>query len=248
MGLISETPFGLGKALLSGSKIGRKQGMKETLLVKIQTVLFDIDGTLLDTEPFILKAYAAAYKGLKREALPSDEDLMSLTGGDLGGVYKRLVGDDWPRAVKLHRAFQLENMHLSTPFPGADEALSFVKSKGCRIAAVTNRSRATSAKTLEIGGLAGYIEAVVAAEDSPALKPDPAPLYKALELLGEPLSGDGVVFVGDTPVDISAGRAIGAITVAATYGFHRDRVLETGPDHQIDSISKLPQILENLEK
>ena len=67
--------------------------MKETLLVKIQTVLFDIDGTLLDTEPFILKAYAAAYKGLKREALPSDEDLMSLTGGDLGGVYKRLVGD-----------------------------------------------------------------------------------------------------------------------------------------------------------
>ena len=222
--------------------------MKENLFVKFKTILFDIDGTLLDTEPFILKAYAAAYKGLKREALPSDEDLMSLTGGALEGVYQRLVGDDWPVAVKLHRAFQIENMHLAVPFPGAAETLSFVKSTGYRIAAVTNRSRATSAKTLEIGGLAGYIEAVVAAEDSPALKPDPAPLYRALELLGEPLSGEGVVFVGDTPVDVSAGRAIGAITVAATYGFHRARVLDTVPDHHIDSITKLAPLLESLEK
>ena len=216
--------------------------------MKFKTILFDIDGTLLDTEPFILKAYAAAYEGLRKTNLPSGEDLMSLTGGALEGVYEYLVGADWPEAVRLHRAFQLKNMHLAVAFPGAEATLSFVKSRGYRLGAVTNRSKATSAKTLEIGGLSGHIEVVVSAEDSAALKPDPAPLYRALKLLGEPPSGDGVIFVGDTSVDVFAGRAIGATTVAATYGFHRRGVLETKPDHQIGAISELPNLLEKIDR
>jgi pyrophosphatase PpaX len=216
--------------------------------VKLKTILFDIDGTLLDTEPFILKAYAAAYAGLKKTNLPSGEELMRLTGGALEGVYELLVGEDWPEAVRLHRAFQLKNMHLSVAFPGAKETLAFVKSRGYRLGAVTNRSKATSAKTLELGGLSEHIEVVVAAEDSVALKPDPAPLYRALDLLGESSSGDGVVFVGDTAVDVFAGRAIGATTVAATYGFHRRGVLETNPDYQIDDISELPNLLKKIDQ
>jgi len=81
----------------------------------------------------------------------------------------------------------------------------------------------------------------VSAEDAPALKPDPAPLARAYELLGFP---DGVVvMVGDAHQDIEAGRAFDANTVGAMYGFHGKALLEASPDYVIGAITELPAVL-----
>ena len=208
-----------------------------------RVVLFDIDGTLLNTERFILGAYHAALGALDLP-VPEDEVLRRATGDPLTEIYDRFAGRQAAEAVELHRSFQAEHIELSTAFPGARVVLEGLRGAGMRIATVTSRSRRTSGPTLTAAGLDALIEAQVAAEDAHALKPDPAPLRRALELLG--LSGDestaATVYVGDMRPDVEAGRALGVPTVAATYGFHGDAVLEAGPDHQIAALTELPAL------
>src|SRR5690606_32419695 len=114
--------------------------------------------------------------------------------------------------------------------------LTALRDSGVRMAAVTSRSRITSLATLELAGLMPYLGAVVSAEDAEAVKPHPAPLLRALKLLGADPEGGAIA--GDTRHDVNAGQAIGLLTVAATYGFHGDDVLASRPDRVIGSIAE----------
>ena len=208
-----------------------------------RVVLFDIDGTLLDTERFILGAYHSALDALDLP-VPSDEVLRRMTGDPLDQIYDGFAGARAAEAIELHRAFQSEHIELARPFPRAYDVLQRLREAGPRLAAVTSRSRRTSGPTLAAAGLDRFLEVQVAAEDAPALKPDPAPLRRALELLG--LRGKeataATAYVGDTRADIEAGRALGVPTVAATYGFHGEAVLEAGPDYHIAALAELPAL------
>ena len=168
-------------------------------------------------------------------------EMQHLMGLPLEEIYASMSGGEAPHMVESHRAFQRENLHLSVAFPGAGEVLDTLKQAGIALAAVTSRSRRTSVLTLELAGLAGYFGAIVSAEDAPALKPDPAPLRHALALLGR--TAAGAVMVGDTAHDIEAGRALGLLTIAATYGFHGEAVRDAAPDHAIGAITELPGVV-----
>jgi len=210
----------------------------------IRTVLFDVDGTLLDTREFILRAFEHAFDTHSLPRLPREE-LSFHVGRELEVIYAELRGLAMrDRLVEAHRWFQSENLHLAQVFPGAPEVLQGLSAQGVRIGAVTSRSRRTSGRSLEATGLSKHLEVIISAEDTERLKPHPAPLLKALERLGA--TGAGVVMVGDTPSDVEAGRAIGAVTVAATYGFHGREVLKSNPDCVIDDIRELPDILGSL--
>ena len=116
-----------------------------------------------------------------------------------------------------------------------------LKERGIALAAVTSRSRRTSVESLEAAGVSRFFGAVVSAEDVPTLKPDPAPLRKALELLGRDI--EGAAMAGDTAADVVAGKALGMWTVAALYGFHGREVLASAPDTAIETIAELPAAL-----
>ena len=218
----------------------------------IRTLLLDLDGTVLDTREFIL---AAMIHSLEKHQIagPSREDLrahldgsarpdvawlLSLVGLPLEQIYTTISGGDPAHLVELHRAFQGENLELVTAFPGAHEALASVRDAGVRIAAVTSRSKRTSLRSLEVVGLAQFFDAVVSAEDTPLLKPDPAPLRHALALLGAETTSAAVA--GDTAHDIVAGQRLGIRTVGVTYGFGPEAVRAAHPDALIDSITGLP--------
>ncbi len=184
----------------------------------IRTVLFDVDGTLLDTREFVYSALHHTLTG-NGIAVPPHSELAHLIGPPLETIYARLGSPaDSPRMVEEHRSFQADNLHLSVAFEGAEAVLKQLAERGLRLAAVTSRSRRTSVTTLELAGLLSYLETVVSAEDAPALKPDPAHLRVALTRMR--VGEAGVAMVGDTPVDVQAGMALGAFTVAALYGFH----------------------------
>jgi HAD superfamily hydrolase (TIGR01549 family) len=209
--------------------------------MSIRTVLFDVDGTLLDTREFV---YAALHHTLTSNGLtvPPRSELAQLIGPPLETIYARLGSPaDSGRMVDEHRTFQAENLHLSTAFAGVETVLSDLRSRGLRLAAVTSRSRRTSVTTLELAGLLPFLETVVSAEDAPALKPDPAHLRVALTRMH--VGEEDVAMVGDTPVDIEGGRALGAFTVAALYGFLGPAVAESSPDATMDDISDLPGLL-----
>lgn len=211
-------------------------------MTAIHTILFDVDGTLLDTREFILQAFEHTL-GASGLAVPGREELAAHVGlTTLHDFYAARTGGDAWALVEAHRVFQQANVALAVAFPGARETLAGLRSAGVRLAAVTSRSRRTTVPTLFHAGLAGYLDAVVSAEDASALKPDPAPFVRALELLGG-APGPGVAAVGDSTADVEAGRAIGLVTVAATYGFHGHRVLDAAPDHRLDHIADLAAVL-----
>lgn len=206
----------------------------------IRTLLLDIDGMVLDTREFVLAAFEHAFTHHDL-ACPGRDELSLRVGQPLESIYEAYCGELAAAFVESHRSFQERNLHLAAAFPGAVETLAGLRERGIALAAVTSRSRRTSVESLEVAGVAACFDAVVSAEDVAALKPDPAPLRRALDLLGrEPSSA---AMAGDTAADVVAGRALGMWTVAALYGFHGREVLASEPDAAIGAIAELPAAL-----
>jgi HAD superfamily hydrolase (TIGR01509 family) len=212
--------------------------------VAIEVVLLDIDGTLLDTTEFIHGAFehTARTFGL---TLPPREVLRQQVGRPLGEIYaEHAIDQAVAELVETHRTFQVRNLHLAAPFPGAGEALAALRASGYRLAAITSRSGRTSVLTLELAGLAPHFATVISAEDTEHLKPHPAPLELGLERLGA--SASYAVMVGDTAADVLAGQALGMPTIAALYGFQGEAVRSARPTVTITNIGELPAALAGL--
>ncbi len=205
-----------------------------------RTILFDVDGTLLDTREFIFRAYEHATAALGI-AQPAREWLAFQVGRELGAVYADLAPDQVPALIDLHRGFQSDNVELSTPYEGTEATLSKLRRAGILMATVTSRSNRTSGRTLETAKIARFFPVTISAEDAPALKPDPAPLLVALERLEQP--PETAIMVGDSMHDIHAARALGIRVIAATYGFPGAEVLNYRPDAFIEDIRDLPALL-----
>ncbi|MGH2634170.1 MAG: HAD family hydrolase [Tepidiformaceae bacterium] len=205
-----------------------------------RTLLLDIDGTLLDTREFIYSAFEHTIRA--NGLTPTGRtELQRVMGLPLEEIYGSMGATDPWAMVAAHRAFQGENLHLSFAFPGVIGVLERLRAAGIAMAAVTSRSRGTSLRTLEDAGLDGFFAAVVSAEDTIELKPDPAPLRLALALLKAPV--ETAAMVGDTAHDIVAGRAAGMKTIGVTYGFNPQAVIDARPDWTIASIAELPAVL-----
>lgn len=211
--------------------------------MKYRAVLFDIDGTLLDTFDFIYGAFEHAMT-LHGVPLPAEgrSGFADVMGGPLEECYARLAPGCDPHDLALaHRNFQASNLHLAKLFPGTLETLEFLKGKDCKIAAITTRSIRTSVRSLEQTGIDRYFDVVLSFEDVENVKPHPEPVLKALSMLG--IGAHEAMMVGDTYADIVAGKEANVFTVAALYGFGGQRLRELKPDAAIDSIADLQKLL-----
>lgn len=206
----------------------------------IQAVLFDVDGTLLDTTEFIFGAYAHACEAFGILS-PGREWLALQIGRKLEDVYDDFAPEFRDDMIEVHRTFQATHLELATPFAGAVETLEAIKTAGLRIAAVTSRSNRTSRDSLVVAGIAGYFDTVISAEDAVALKPDPAPLAEAVERLR--VEKQTAIMVGDSLHDVHAAHNYGIPVVAVTYGFPGRTVLEANPTIHIDDIRLLPPLI-----
>ncbi len=208
----------------------------------ITTILFDIDGTLLDTSDFIINSteYALAKFGYK---LPERKVIAQNIGKSFPDFYLTLSGSskDVEKLLETHRDFQLKNLHLSRLFLNSSKTLNSLKKRGYKMGAVTSRSKITSFQTLENAGIAHFFDVVISAEDTTKLKPHADPLLKALTYLKE--IPTKTVMVGDSHFDIEAGKNAGTKTIRATYGFHKDNLDSPAPDFFIDDIGELLELL-----
>ncbi len=206
-----------------------------------RAVLFDIDGTLLDTNEFVYQAFEYALKTYSLRSV-SRKDMRPLMGKSLEYIYSQLDPSHVPDLfIGAHRSFQTKNFHLSHPFPGTAHTLEKLQKAGIKLAAVTTRSNLTSVGTLERAGIRNFFDAVISAEDVKNIKPDPEPLLKALQILNE-LPADAYM-VGDSSVDIQAGKNANVKTVAVSYGFHRDTISDSNPDYLVDAIEEILPII-----
>ena len=208
----------------------------------ITTILFDIDGTLLDTREFILQAFEHALRTHEYE-VPDREEISAQVGKHLEECYLALAGSkkSLQKLVQAHKNFQDQNFHLSAIFPGVRETLEHLRGKGYKIAAVTTRYQRTAFQTLKDAGILYLFDTIIYGDDVSAVKPDPEPLLKALEILNE--KPEHAVMIGDSHLDIETGKNTGIQTIRVTYGFHKNQMHEPEPDYFIEDIKDILKIL-----
>ena len=209
----------------------------------MRAVLFDIDGTLLDTHEFIVQAFEYALRRHGYPVPPRNALISLVIGQSLVDGYAALNGGDRDVAelIETHRTFQEHHLDLCSAYAGAAEVLAVLRERGFRLAAVTNRSRRTSVKTLEMTGLAPFFDVVVSSEDTPRPKPYPDPLFIALEALA--VAPEEALIVGDSAVDMEAGRSAGVFSIAVTNGGADHRLAGSRPNLVIPSLAALLPLL-----
>jgi pyrophosphatase PpaX len=207
--------------------------------VRYETVLFDLDGTLVDSGAMILASFRHATRTVLAREIP-DEQLLTYVGGMRLAEQMQQIDPD--RADDLVRIYREHNEPLHRElqaFDGMLDVLETLKSERRRLGLVTAKRRATVELAFAVVPLDRYLEAVVAADDTERHKPHPDPLLRALELLdGRPRSA---VYVGDSPYDVRAAKSAGMAAVAVTWGgIHgAERLAEEDPDALVGSAEEL---------
>ena len=189
--------------------------------MRFPVVLFDLDGTVIDSGAIILASMRHAAKEVLGQE-PSDELLMAAVGGPgLEAQMHALAPDRVEELVTVYRAHN-EPLHEELVCcPGVDDLLVRLKDEGRRLGIVTAKRRATVELAFNVLPIEHLFEVVVGGDETARHKPDPEPLLLAAERLD--VDPPRCAYVGDSPFDIRSAKAAGMFAVAVTWGGIHDR-------------------------
>jgi pyrophosphatase PpaX len=211
----------------------------------IRYLLFDLDGTLVDTTNLILSTYRASLSRFV-ENPPTDKEILKGFGTPLIQQVYRLfpsLRDRLDEMVVLWRQTQNE-LHDSMikPFPGTDEVLRELKRRGYPLGIVTSKERDAAELDIALYGLDPLVNVVVTWDDTANHKPHPEPIMRGLELMSA--TAEETLYVGDSLHDMKAGREAGVKVAAALWGpFAKEPLLAFKPDYLLESIRDLLDLL-----
>jgi phosphoglycolate phosphatase len=210
----------------------------------INLIVFDLDGTLVDSLPDLAVAANAA---LRRLGLPEHplESHQKMIGGGEKTYVRRFLGSDhqhlFDQALNLYLEHYSQHLGDKTrQYPGVQETLTRLSS--LKMAVLSNKREELSLQVLQIMGLASFFEAVRGGDSYGVLKPSPEGLSTLIkELGGEPAR---TLMVGDKPEDVLAGRGAGVYTAAATYGYgDLEAIAAAEPETLLSKFSHLADLL-----
>ena len=210
------------------------------LCVRFLAVLFDLDGTLIDSTRLILESYHHTMRIHRGQTFPDAEWIKGL-GTPLRVQFRRFTDDDdeVQRMIATYRDWNLAHHDaMVRAFPGALDAVTGLKARGARLGIVTSKNRHGVERGLNLCGFAGLFDEIVTSDDLEASKPDPAPVRAALARLDT--AAAAALFVGDSPHDIAAGRDAGTRTAACLWGpFERSTLAAEQPDYWLNTFAEL---------
>jgi phosphoglycolate phosphatase len=217
---------------------------------KVSALMFDLDGTLLNTAPQIAQAANAMLAELSLPTLPYVQIKSYIGEGAQMLIQRCLAGalnntPDPSVIAKAQSAFfahYANNVTESLPFDGVQDGLQVLKQRGLKLACVTNKPEKFTHPLLAATGLADFFDIVVSGDTLPKKKPDPIQLhhicakFNVLEL--------EAMLVGDSATDIAAAHAAGCFIVTVPYGYNQGKPIdESQVDAMIRDLTELPSIL-----
>ena len=213
---------------------------------RLRTVLFDLDGTLIDSIRLILDSY---HHTLSQHQLParSDDDWLKGIGTPLHVQFA-----EWQEhperlqaMIATYREYNLKyHDRMVTVYPGVVDAVRELKAAGLATGLVTSKNRLGALRGLKLVGLEALMDVLVCADEVTNPKPHPEPVEKAVALLGaEPST---TVYVGDSLHDMHSGRAAGVKTAAALWGpFGRSHLEGASPDYWLETPGELVELVKS---
>lgn len=221
---------------------------------RIQSILLDLDGTLINSVPDLTRAVNVMMRYL---SLPdySEEQVQKWVGSGTERLASQALtlvngiepNDDtfkcaYPVFLKAYEEGICEQSHL---YPGVIDGLAYLQEAGYSLGCVTNKPKHLAESLLRDLGIVAYFSVIVGGDSLPQKKPDPAVLTYAATRLGT--ATRACLMVGDSMHDVSAARAAGMGVVCVTYGYNRGRdIRESNPDAVIDSLVDIREFLASI--
>ncbi|MGF1503182.1 MAG: phosphoglycolate phosphatase [Paracoccaceae bacterium] len=209
-------------------------------------IVFDLDGTLVDSAPDIHRAAVAMLEGLGRAPV-SLEQTVSFVGNGVGKLVERCLGatggvpadGTGPALAAFRLAYDRAPAALTRPYPGVETALGTLAAAGHPLAVCTNKPEAPAREILAALGLAPRFRAVIGGDTTGVLKPDPAPLLAAIRAAGQ----GPALFVGDSETDAATAEAAAVPFALFTRGYRKSPVAAIRADAAFDDFARLPGLL-----
>jgi pyrophosphatase PpaX len=209
---------------------------------KINTVLFDLDGTLIDTNELIISSFLHTLehyypKQYKRE------DVLPFLGPTLRETFEPMDETKVDEMIATYRKYNLAHHDtFVTEFPTVLDTVKILKEKGYKVGIVTTKISDVVMKGLKLTKLDSYFDVIVALDHVEKAKPDPEPIFKALEELGS--KPEEAIMVGDNYHDILAGKNAGTKTAGVAWTIKgRDHLEQFEPDYILEEMADLLKIL-----
>lgn len=211
-------------------------------------ILFDFDGTLVNTNDVILASWQHTYRHYLGHEMPVDHITSCFGEPLLLTMEREFPGVDPQESADVYRQFQLENADkLVTIFPGIKELLADLKEAGYVLGIVTSRTRESALRYMDMFGITSYFSDLVTCDDTTVHKPNPEPILLAMSKLGA--SAEESIMIGDSPFDIKCANNAGVDSVMVNWRITCDEtsvIDDAKVDYWIHQPSDLVELLKTL--
>lgn len=208
----------------------------------IETLLFDLDGTLINTTDLIIASFTHTLDHYCPNKF-SREDILQFIGPPLVETFKKIDETRMEEMINHYRTHNLQyHDTLVTEYQGVYETIASLKEANYKLGVVTTKARSTVERGLKLGRLDSFFDVVVTLDDVQHAKPDPEPIFKALDQLQA--TPESSIMIGDSHHDIMAGKNAGTFTAGVSWTVKgKDYLQSYKPDYMLDNMSDLLQIV-----
>lgn len=211
-------------------------------MLPIDTILFDLDGTLVDSNELIIETFKRTYQVHFPNLSFTHSELAQMMGPPLSETFlliaknDNLVNEMIVTYRQIYRSIEFDYISL---YPGVIECLSSLKAIGYNLGIVTTKFKESAMPSIERYGIDRYIDVIIGLDDVNNHKPHPEPIYKALKRIKH----QGVLMVGDSPSDILAGKNADILTCGVDWSYRKEEIKQLKPDLWLTDFQQLIELI-----
>lgn len=212
--------------------------------MKFSHICFDLDGTIINSYPTILKCTLRTLEHLQISSPVEEKVFYGMIGHHFADIFKTLKinVEDIESFIEIYKTYYFDYINDSLPYPGTTSTLNTIKNSGIKISLLTTKAQDQAENILSHFNISNYFNAIYGRRPGMGIKPDADPLLRICRELN--VSPAETLMTGDSDLDILCGKNAGARTCAATYGYRTPEILSAeNPDFMINDISGILDII-----